>query len=288
MNAPLNSPLSLKDRIAETARKPGTHLPVFNPVALEVQKLISDDQVPVSRIESTLLRDPALSAQVLRMANSSMYAGLSTVTTLRQALTRVGAQQVMRLVLAAAQVSLYQSHHPLFKKHLSEMWKAAYASAIGAAWIAHRSSHGEMAEQAFVAGLLHNVGKLVVLRSIEKLVLDKGLEGPLPDAVAEEMIEALHCEFGYELMQRWNLPEIYCVIGRDHHAEKCDTGNVLMVAVRLVDEVCRKMGIGCPAEPGLMPAASEEASALLLSEVALADLEVTLEDKLGMNVVKPA
>lgn len=281
----MNAPLSLKDRIAETARKPGTHLPVFNSVALEVQKLINDQSVPVARIESTLLRDPALSAQVLRMANSSMYAGLSSVTTLRQALTRVGAQQVMRLVLAAAQVSLYQSHHPLFKRHLAEMWKAAYASAIGAAWVAHKSGHGEMAEQAFVAGLLHNVGKLVILRSIEKMSIEKNLEGPLPDSVAAEMIEALHCEFGYELMQRWNLPEVYSVIGRDHHLPECDTGNVLMVAVRLVDLVCRKMGIGCTAEPDLVPAASEEASALLLGDIALADLEVTLEDKLGLKIL---
>lgn len=282
----MNAPLSLKDRIAETARKPGTHLPVFNSVALEVQKLINDQSVPVARIESTLLRDPALSAQVLRMANSSMYAGLSSVTTLRQALTRVGAQQVMRLVLAAAQVSLYQSHHPLFKRHLAAMWQAAYASAIGAAWVAHKSGHGEMAEQAFVAGLLHDVGKLVILRSIEKLSLEKGLEGPLPDSVAAEMIDALHCEFGYELMRRWNLPEVYCAIGRDHHLPECDTGNVLMVSIRLVDEVCRKMGIGCTAQPNLMPAASEEANALLINDVALADLEVTLEDKLGLKVAK--
>jgi hypothetical protein len=75
------------------------------------------------------------------------------------------------------------------------------------------------------------------------------------------------------------------LIGRDHHLPQCNTGNVLMVAVRLIDQVCRKMGIGCNAEPDLMPAASEEASALMMTDVALADLEVTLEDKLGLNLV---
>lgn len=279
---------SLKDRIAEAARKPGMQLPIFNPVALELQKLVNDASVPLARIEATLQRDPALSAQVLRMANSSMYSGLSSITTLRQALTRVGAQQVLRLVLAAAQLSLYQSHHPLFKRHLGEMWKTAYASAMGAAWLANRSGHGEMAEQAFLAGLLHDVGKLVILRAIEQLTFDRAFDRPLPDAVAMEMIEALHGEFGHELMQRWNLPEEYCVIGRDHHAEKFDNGNVLMTVVRLIDQICCKMGIGCPADASLMPAASEEAAALLLNEVQLADLEVTLEDKLGLNVVKAA
>lgn len=82
----MNAPLTLKDRIAETSRKPGTHLPAFNSVALEVQKLIIDQSVLLARIESAL----------------------------HQALTRVGAQQVIRLVLAAALESArgLQRHRP--------------------------------------------------------------------------------------------------------------------------------------------------------------------------------
>lgn len=95
----------------------------------------------------------------------------------------------------------------------------------------------------------------------------------------------MHCEFGHDLM---HLPDIYAITERDHHLANSDSGNVLMVIVRLVDQITRTMGIGCPAEPTLEPAASEEAGALILSEVAIADLEVTLEDKLGLNVTPPA
>lgn len=63
--------------------------------------------------------------------------------------------------------------NPLFNKPLAGLWKAAFASAIGCPWSSYKSSHGELAKQAFVAGLLHGVGKLVILRRIEKLIAKK-------------------------------------------------------------------------------------------------------------------
>ena len=273
---------SLKDYIAEAIQKPGIQLPIFNPVALELQQIMQDDNTSNAQIEATLQRDPALSVQILRMANSSLYAGLAEITTLRQALMRVGCKQVTRLALAAAQLGLYRSKNPMCNRHMEEMWRAASAAATGAAWLADKSGHGALAEQAFLAGLLHDVGKLVILRVIEELANAPPNGKPIPDNVITEMLEALHCEYGYDLMKRWNLPELYCQVGREHHAIECNTGNVLMVTVRLADQICRKLGIGCDSEPDLMPAASEEAAALRIGEVQLADLEVTLEDQVGL------
>ena len=258
-------------------------MPVFNPVALELQHLMQNKDVSNASIEATIQRDPALTVQVLRMANSSLYTGLTEITTLRQALMRVGSKQVMRLALAAAQLSLYQSNHPVCRRHMGDMWRAATACATGAAWLVEKSGHGALSEQAYMAGLLHDVGKLVILRVIEDLANDPRQGKPIPDAVISELFDALHCEYGCDLLRRWNLPEQYCLVGHDHHAEPCNTGNVLMVAVRLIDQICRKLGIGCEPEPDLMPAASEEAAALRLSEVMLADLEVTLEDLMGLQ-----
>ncbi len=279
----MSSEMSLKDHIAAAIAKPGIQLPVFNPVALELQHLMQNKDVSNASIEATIQRDPALTVQVLRMANSSLYTGLTEITTLRQALMRVGSKQVMRLALAAAQLSLYQSNHPVCRRHMGDMWRAATACATGAAWLVEKSGHGALSEQAYMAGLLHDVGKLVILRVIEDLANDPRQGKPIPDAVISEMLDALHCEYGCDLLRRWNLPEQYCLVGHDHHAEPCNTGNVLMVAVRLIDQICRKLGIGCEPEPDLMPAASEEAAALRLSEVMLADLEVTLEDLMGLQ-----
>lgn len=273
---------SLKEHIAEAVQKPGLQLPVFNAAALELQQIMQEENCSNAAIESALQKDPALAVQILRMANSSMYAGLSEINTVKQALLRIGSKQVLRLALAAAQQGLYRSRSPLCKHHMEELWRAASASATAAAWLAERSGHGQLSEQAFLAGLLHDVGKLVILRALEELYANPPDGKPLRDNVVVEMIEALHCDYGYSLMKSWNLPEQYCQVGRDHHANACDTGNVLQVTVRLADQICRKLGIGFAAEPDLMPSASEEAAALRIGEVALADLEVTLEDQVGL------
>ena len=273
---------SLKNHIAEAIDKPDIKLPVFNTVALELQQIMQDSNAANNDIEATLQRDPTLSVQVLRIANSSVYAGLTEITTIKQALMRLGSKQILRLALTATQHGLYHSKNPLCERYMTEMWQAASASATAAAWLASKSGHGALSEQAYLAGLLHDVGKLLILRVIEDISASSSDAKQVPDNVISEMLEALHCEYGYELMRRWNLPEQYCVVGREHHARECNTGNVLLVTVRLADLVCRKLGVGCDSDPEIMPAASEEAAALRMGEVQLADLEVTVEDQAGL------
>ncbi len=231
---------SLQDQIAAALRKPGVQLPVFNPVALELQQLMQQEDVPSNTIESTIQRDPALSIQVLRMANSSVYSGLAKITTLRQALARVGTRQILRIAFAASQQGLYRSANPLNRRDMDLIWEAALGAAHGASWIAERSGHSDLSEQAFLAGLLHDIGKLVILRAFDEIAADAGAGRGLPQTLVNETVAALHAGYGEDLLRRWNLPEEYCVVARDHHAERWDSGNVLLVCVRLADLVCRR------------------------------------------------
>jgi HD-like signal output (HDOD) protein len=272
---------SLKERVAECIGRAGLQLRMFNPVALELQKALADEDAAPAAIESMIAKDPALVGQVLRMANSSLYSGLAEITTVRQALLRLGVKQVARLAIAAAQHSLYGARNPALGGRLADLWRQAYASALGASWIAEKCGHRDSAEPAFLAGLLHDIGKLVILRALEEVATERADGAELPGTLVEEMLESLHCDSGYELMKRWNLPDRYCVVGRDHHKPDYDASHVLLVIVRLLDQVCAKLGIGRAAAPDLVPAASAEAQLLGLSELQLAELELALEDGLA-------
>jgi hypothetical protein len=83
-------------------------------------------------------------------------------------------------------------------------------------------------------------------------------------------------------MEAWDLPEIYCRVAREHHAESFNPDDVLLVVVRLVDKACLRLGIGIEHEPDLDLVASPEALCLEAPDLLLAELEVLLEDALEL------
>ena len=270
----------LKEQITEYIGKASLQLPMFNPIVLELQEALRDEDSTPAKIEATIAKVPALAGQVLRMANSSAFAGLTQVATVKQAVMRLGMKPVARLAIAASQMNLYRSKSALVGVHMGALWRQAYACAIGASWVAEKTGRPALAEPAFLAGLLHDIGKLLILRALEEIAARESNEF-LSAALVEEMLESLHGDLGFALMKRWNLPETYCTVGRDHHCEQPDPSNVLLAIVRLLDQVCAKMGIGGSADPEMVPAASAEAQALGISEVQLAELEIVLEDSMA-------
>jgi len=162
--------------------------------------------------------------------------------------------------------------------YMTALWRQAYACAVGGSWVAERTGRPDSAEAAFLAGLLHDIGKLLILRALEEIAVKGGAPVALSKTLVDEMLDSLHCDLGCELMRRWNLPESYCVVGRDHHRDIADASQLLVVIVRLLDQVCAKIGIGGTGDPEAVPAASPEAQSLGMSEVQLAELEIVLED----------
>lgn len=269
---------SLQDLIINEVTSNRLELPVFHPVALKLQFVAGDENISVADIETILMEDQALASQVLRMANSAFFKGLHTITTIRKAIIRLGLQQVANLAMAASQRSAHSTENSLLHDYLEKLWQHAFASAMGSRWVAERCGYQHEADNAFLAGLLHNIGKLAIVKILEELCTQKKVT-VLSDTVILEVLEsALHTEQGYRLMNQWNLPEPYCVIARDHHDTKGDSHNNLLVIVRLVDQACRKIGLGLNPDSTVIPAMSPEAHSLGLTEIQLAELEIALED----------
>lgn len=274
---------SLHDLIVQFIASNEVKLPVFNPVALRLQQALQDDAAKIADIERMIVEDQALASQILRVANAAFYKGLQQITTIRKAIIRLGVEQVAHLALVVALQQLYRKSSNEFLGYQDKLWRHAFASAMGCKWIAERCGYRSEAENAFMAGLLHNIGQLALLKIIEDLRASGAINTDLPENLIIEILDSdMHTSQGYLLAKKWNLPDEYCVVVRDHHQESCNTDNSLLLFVRLNDQACDKIGVGLHGDPNIALAATPEAQALGLGEVPLAELEIMLEDSVAM------
>ncbi len=280
-----NQAVSLQELISTEIASNDFELPVFNEVALKLQNALGEEDITIDDIEELIMEDSALASQILRMANSAFYKGLGEIDTIKRAILRLGSEQVASIAMLASQKQGYSSSNKQIMAYMEQLWKRSFASAVGCKWVAQNTGYGSDASVAFLSGLLHDVGKLVILKVVEHVQARDGQSAMFNDAAIFEILESsLHNECGYQLVQEWNLPEPYGVIVRDHHLPDPENNQALLATVRLMNMVCDSMGMGLVDSEEVMPAASQEAQLLGLTEIMLAELEVHLEDTLDMDV----
>lgn len=264
----------IKARVESSA----SSIPVFHAVALRLQQLLARTDFNVEELSQLISADPGLAATVLKVSNSSYYAGLTKVNTIQEAFIRLGSREVANIVMLTTQHDLYRSPDPNFNAIMQSLWKHSFCCAVGSRWLANKSGLAAIAQEAFLAGLLHDVGKLFLLKVMEELGKNGELKTGATPAIVNEVFNNLHVEQGYALMRNWLMPELYCEVVRDHQDEDWNHGNQLLAVVRLANHACRVLGVGLRSEPQFVLFTSPEAQALGLKEVALAELEIVIED----------
>jgi HD-like signal output (HDOD) protein len=268
---------SLLDRIKHFVARENFNLPVLNDACFRLQTFASQEDCDLREVESVIRRDQTLVTEVLRAANSAFFGGLSEITTIRSAVMRLGLQQVVHLVYMASERSKYRARDPVLAPVAQGMWRHASASAMAMDWLAQRVGQRGR-EEAFLAGLLHNIGELVLVRALDEF---KTAEAPaltlLPELVDEALTSA-HTALGFDFLGQRRIPEVYCRIARDHHLETCDAGDSLMAMVRLSDLALRKLGLSMHSDGSLVLATTPEAAFLGADEIMVAEFEVMTED----------
>lgn len=248
------------------------NLPIFSAVSVRIQLELIKDQPDLKVIEKLIVEDQALSSTILKLANSVIFSGIVETTTVRSAIMRLGMAEIMEIVCADINNKLFSSLDSQIDVILKQLWQHSVACAYGSAILASNINCGVIKEEAFSAGLFHDIGKLLILKVVEqKKKYYKILD--MEDDVLLESINALHAKHGYMLMQKMKLPKIYSIVSRDHHLKKIDKNNFLLIMVRLANNICHKSGIGIVHDPSIDIMATEEAVLLNLSEEMLSKLE---------------
>ena len=269
---------SLLQRLQQYVASGKLELPVISPLALRIQALASDDDYDVSEAERLIQSDQIVTAEVLRAANSAFYAGLAEIKTVRAAVVRLSIQKVARLVFLVSERARYTAGSPQLQSLMATLWRHANTTASAAHWLAQKLNFRRVEETAFLGGLLHDVGHLVILKALDGIQAEQDINLEAETDFLTEVLGAAHTEIGYEFLKTWNIPEVYCRVARDHHKPECDSSDPVLLVVRLANAAASKMGISLTPEPSLVLNSLPEAQMLGAGDVMLAELEIMLED----------
>ena len=267
---------SIVDYIREKLANDSLEVTAFHAVAFKLQQVLAAPDFNIEAVIQLIMTDSKLTSQVLRISNSAFYSGLPKVASIREATIRIGASEMANIAMTASQQELYRSADSRINRTMKTLWEHALCTAIGSRWLAGKTNFASIAQEAFLAGLLHDIGKLYILKILEEMSRSSEFRNVLSLELMIETLNIMHVAEGTLLMERWNLPEIYIDVVRDHHLDQWRTDNTLLAIVRLVNHTCNRLGIGI--DPDLkpdMPAASG-AGSFKVSASVLGELEATI------------
>jgi len=206
-------------------------LPMLPDTAMQVMEMANGDSADAADLARALERDMSLAGHVLRVANSAAYAPNEEIVSLQQAVGRLGMRTVSEIAIAVA----LKGRAFNVKGHENRIKKLWVHSATAAAWareIARKRRRN--VEGAFLSGLMHDVGKPIVLQTAIDFTGEQGIR-PDPVRLARWM-DDYHEEIGARLVLSWNLPEWMADVARFHHKPDEAESSVDQVrTVRLAD-----------------------------------------------------
>lgn len=257
-------------------------LPVFHPIALKMVHLLSDPDFEIGDLVITANEDQVLAGQILKMANSHVYSGRVKIDTVRDALVRLGAYHVSNLAMASSQAALHASAHEFVNGIMRELWLHSHACAVGSRWVAMNTGNRNIAEQAYLAGLTHDVGKLHLLKALERLTKAGMAQAALERGLLMEIFNEMHVEQGANLMAHWNMPPVYRTVATRHHLgfTGTDSGgdNMVLGIVRLVNMITQKRHLSISTNRSDTPILElPEAQLLKLTDAHLMELNGVLD-----------
>lgn len=190
-------------------------LPVLAATSMSAMEMTSKTSASVADIVELIAHDAVLSSEMLRVANSALYAGAHPCTTLRDAVVRLGMRATRSMIMSVSMRTMLLRDKALANIAL-EVWRQSQSAAQIARAIAPKLNIDP--ERAFLIGLLHDIGKVALLETVRREVRDKVEIRP---CLLGRVFFLQHERAGQRIAAAWKLPEeLVSVAGCHHHYER--------------------------------------------------------------------
>ncbi len=236
--------------------------PSIPPAAAKILSLLDDPDTSAQQIGEILRYDPGLTANILKLTNSSYFGLPSKVGSVHQALVLLGWKKLAQLILSACASAVMVRPVPGYDLQPGELWRHSIAVSVVAEGLSRELGITGV-DEIFTAALLHDVGKLVLGDFIHEntgSVDDESLREVSFEKVERRLFGTDHAEIGARILTNWSFPESIVAAVRWHHdPDAADETGYLIDMVHIANVLCLMIGIGIGRE-GLQYAPSEAAA----------------------------
>ncbi len=198
----------------------GQELPSLPEIYLRVSQLLEDEKVSVYEIGDTVQNDPAITTRVLKMVNSAYYGLPNQVSSVAQAISLLGRERLKHILIGSVLRGVFSAQdNPAFS--MQEFWQHSIKTAIIARQLARELAVIQEPEAMFTAGLLHDIGRLLLINRVPEQLLaaEEYMIRKRVDILSAEIAEIglTHTAVGEAMMHHWGLPQLLIDCARYHH-----------------------------------------------------------------------
>ena len=205
---------SLSELVASSgklATVPGT--------VIELLRILHDPATSAGEVQKVLERDPAMTANVLKIANSAFYGVRRQITSVREALVMLGNRRTATLAFATSMAPVLRKELLGYGLTRQQFWNHSLLSAASAARVVVCSGNPDLQCEAFTAGLVHDLGMLILDPVLGQAKLVLSAEGSRfgLSSLERELLGYDHAQAGASLAESWGFPEVLCHAIAHHH-----------------------------------------------------------------------
>lgn len=191
----------LMKKLMDDFRSDRLVLPSLPDVAIRVRKAVQDTAQSADQIAKIIQIDPALSARIIQISNGPLSRGVSNIDSCQIAITRLGFRVTQNLVMSFTFRNMFAAKHPVVKKKMELAWK--HSAKVGSiSCVLSRITRGLSPDQGLLAGLVHDIGVLPLLRYGDQF--PELLEDP---AMFDDMVQRLKGPIGKLVLTKWKFSE---------------------------------------------------------------------------------
>ncbi len=266
-------------KLPENLLKKVESLPVLSSVAGRLIALVNSSDYSLEEVAKLVSQDAFLTGKVLRLANSAAYARGNTFTTVQRAVPHIGGRAVMGLVLGDSAKGLYNDGLNGYAAEHIGLWEHSLHTALAAKEIAQFTKGKVVPDEAFTAGLLHDIGKAVLS---EFLAIDAKTEDRRNYLNTERKRSGSdHATVSHAIVQHWGLPQAIEQVTLFHHAPQNadEEYKALVFTVHLADFVSMMHGKGTGVDALAYTLDGSYTEYVTITDIQLENIVLVIEDE---------